>query len=121
MIDFALDQETNDLIFKNFDFFLFDDTNQIMQNLAIRLRFVLGEWFLDITQGVPYFEVFFKKSPNQIQIESILKQEIVNTRGIIELTAFESSFDQAKRIYYVKFSAKSIFGENLIKEMELPA
>lgn len=120
MIDFALDQNTNDLIFRDFDFFLFDDTNQIMQNLAIRLRFVLGEWYLDITQGIPYYEVFFKKAPNQIQIESILKQEIANTRGIVEITSFESAFDARRRVYSVKFSAKSIDGEELIKEMELP-
>lgn len=120
MIDFALEQITNDLIFQDFDFQLFDDTNQIMQNLAIRLRFVLGEWFLDLTQGVPYFEVFFKKAPNQIQIESILKEEIVNTRGIVELTSFESDFDARKRIYSVKFSARSISGEDLLKELEIP-
>lgn len=120
MIDFALDQVSNDLIFKDFDFALFDDTNQIMQNLAIRLRFILGEWYLDITQGVPYYEVFFRKAPNQIQIESILKEEIVNTRGIVELISFESNFDQRKRIYSVKFSARSISGEELLKEMELP-
>lgn len=120
MIDFELDPITNDLVFQNFDFSLVDDTKQIMQNLAIRLRFILGEWYLDITQGVPYFEVFFRKAPNQIQIESILKEEIVNTRGILELTSFESDFDQRRRIYSVKFSARSISGEDLLKAMELP-
>jgi hypothetical protein len=110
MIDFALDPVSNDLVFQKFDFGLVDDTKQIMQNLAIRLRFILGEWYLDITQGVPYFEVFFRKAPNQIQIESILKEEIVTTRGILELTGFESQFDQKRRIYSVKFSARSISG-----------
>lgn len=120
MIDFALDQLTNDLVFKDFDFDLVDDTKQIMQNLAIRLRFILGEWYLDITQGIPYYEVFFRKAPNQIQIESILKEEIVNTRGIVELTSFESDFDARRRLYTVKFSARSISGEELLKELELP-
>lgn len=120
MIDFALDPLTNDLVFKDFDFDLVDETAQIMQNLAIRLRFVLGEWFLDITQGIPYFEEFFIKNPNQIQIESILKQEIVQTRGIVSLTSFEANFDKRRRIFSVRFSARSIDGEELLKEMELP-
>jgi hypothetical protein len=120
MIDFELNPVTNDLIFEDFDFALIDDTKQIMQNLAIRLRFVLGEWYLDITQGVPYFEIFFRKAPNQIQIESILKEEITNTRGILELTSFESNYNSRSRLYSVKFSARSISGEDLIKEMELP-
>lgn len=119
MIDIALDPITNDLVFEDFDFDLVDDTRQIMQNLAIRLRFVLGEWYLDITAGVPYFEVFFIKAPNQIQIESILKEEIVNTRGIVELTSFESDFDTRNRVFSVKFGARSISGEELLKELEL--
>lgn len=120
MIDFALDPLTNDLVFTGFDFALVDEVKQITQNLAIRLRFVLGEWYLDILQGIPYYEEFFRKSPNQIQIEAILKQEIVQTLGIVELTSFESSFDKRRRVFSVKFSARAISGEEILKEMELP-
>ena len=120
MIDFALDPITNDLVFREFDFDLVDDTKQIIQNLGIRLRFVLAEWYLDITQGIPYYEEFFRKNPNQIQIESILKQEIVQTRGIVELISFVADFDKRRRIFSVKFSARSISGEELLKELELP-
>lgn len=120
MIDIALDQDKNDLIIENFDFVLFDEIDQISQNLSIRLKFILGEWFLDITQGVPYFQEFFIKNPNQIHIESILKQEIVQTLGIRELTSFEADFDKQKRIFSVTFGAKAITGEEILKEMELP-
>lgn len=120
MIDFALDPLTNDLVFEDFDFALVDDTRQIMQNLAIRLRFVLGEWFLDITQGIAYYEDVFRKNPNQIQIESIIKQEIVSTRGVVELTSFEADFNKRTRIFSVRFSARTISGEDLQKELELP-
>jgi len=120
MIDIALDPVTNDLVFNDFDFSLVDDTNQIAQNLAIRLRFFLGEWYLDITQGIPYYEFFFIKAPNQIQIESILMEEIVNTRGIVEITKFQADFNKNSRIFSVNFGARSISGEELLKEFELP-
>lgn len=120
MIDIALNPVTNDLVIQDFDFALIDDVPQIMQNLAIRLRFVLGEWFLDITQGIPYYEEIFIKNPNQIQIESVIKQEIVQTRGIVELTSFEADFDKRRRIFSIRFGARSISGEELLKEMELP-
>ncbi len=119
MIDIALDPITNDLVFEGFDFDLVDDTNQIMQNLAVRLRFFLGEWFLDVTQGLPYYQVFFTKAPNLIQVESILKNEILTTRGIVELISFIADFDSRTRIFSVKFSARSISGEELQKELEL--
>jgi hypothetical protein len=120
MIDIALDPVTNDLVFEDFDFALVDDTRQIMQNLAIRLRFILAEWYLDITQGIPYFEFFFVKAPNQIQIESILKEEIVNTRGIVEITRFSADFNTSTRLFSVSFGARSISGEELLKELEIP-
>jgi hypothetical protein len=120
MIDIALDQITNDLIINNMDFVLYDDTKQIMQHLSIRLKFILGEWFLDIFAGVPYFEYFFIKNPNQIQIESILKEEIVTTRGIVQLLSWEADLDKKNRLYKVKFSARSITNETLMKELELP-
>lgn len=120
MIDIALDPVSNDLVLEDFDFNLVDDTKQIAQNLAIRLRFFLGEWYLDITQGLPYYEIFFVKAPNEIQVESALKAEIVNTRGIVELTGFTSTFDARKRLFSVRFSARSISGEELMKELEIP-
>lgn len=120
MIDIGLDPVTNDLVIDDFDFTLLDDTKQIAQNLAIRLRFFLAEWYLDITQGLPYYEIFFVKAPNEIQVESVLKAEIVNTRGIVELTGFSSNFDARRRIFSVRFSARSISGEELMKELEIP-
>ena len=120
MIDIALDQSTSDLKFSNFDFSLFDGIDQISQNLFIRLKFVLGEWFLDITQGIPYYEDIFKKNPNQIIIENVFKQEIVSTRGVEEILSFEADFNREKRIFYVNFSVRVVSGEQLEQEFELP-
>ena len=70
MIDIALDPSTGDLVFENFDLALVSDVDQVAQNLAIRLRFIEGEWFLNIFAGIPYYQYFFIKNPNQIQIEN---------------------------------------------------
>lgn len=120
MIDIAIDQLTGSLEFVNFDFRLIDDTDQIQQNLVIRLKFILAEWYLDINAGLPYFEDFFIKNPNQIRIESVLKAEIVNTEGVVELLSFESAYDDAQRKYSVRFSVRTISGELLQFEEELP-
>lgn len=107
MIDFALDPKTGDLLIENFDFALVSDVDQIAQNLAIRLRFFNGEWFLNILEGIPYYQYFFIKNPNQIQVESFLKDEILNTPGVTELTAFSSDFDGSKRKFTVEFACKA--------------
>ena len=120
MIDIAIDQITGSLALVDFDLKLIDDTDQIQQNLIIRLKFILREWYLDNTQGIPYYEDFFIKNPNQIRIESVLKQEIVNTDGVVELLAFESAYDDQLRKYSVRFSVRTISGEALQIEEELP-
>ena len=97
MIDFALDPKTGDLVFEDFDFALVGGVDQIAQNLAIRLRFIQGEWFLNILAGIPYYQYFFIKNPNQIQVETFLKDEISNTDGIIDITSFSSDFDGINR------------------------
>lgn len=118
MKDLALDPSTGDLIIVDFDAVLLDGVDQISQNLAIRLRFILGEWYLNILAGLPYYEYFFIKEPNQIQIETFLMDEISNTRGVQEITSFSSNFDGQLRKFTVNFACKTIDG-NLEMEQEL--
>lgn len=116
MIDLALDPSTGDLAIVDFDATLVDGIDQIAQNLAIRLRFIFGEWFLNTLAGVPYYQYFFIKNPNQIQVETFLKNEILNTRGVNELTSFSSNFDGFSRNFTVNFACNTIFGVLLMEQ-----
>lgn len=64
----------------------------IVQHLQQRLRMFLGEWFLDFRLGVPYFQQIMVKNPNPIVVDSVLKKEIVNTPGILQLVSFDLDF-----------------------------
>jgi hypothetical protein len=59
------------------------------QHLTQRLRTFLGEWFLDLRRGVAYFQQIMIKNPNPAIVDSVLKKEIINTPGIIQLTSFD--------------------------------
>ena len=104
MIDIELDND-GDLLVTDYDLQLVEEIDQVIQNVAIRLRFFLGEWFLDVFVGVPYLQDFFIKSPNRIRIESVLKEEIIDTDGIDQITAFSSEFQSNLRQFSVNFSA----------------
>ena len=119
MKDLALDPKTGDLAIVDFDAFLVDNVDQISQNLAIRLRFMQGEWYLNINAGVPYYQYFFIKNPNQIQVETFLKDEISNTIGVQEITSFSSDYDGVTRKFTVDFGCKTVDG-NLQISQELP-
>ena len=108
-----------DLLIEDYDLQIIDGLDQTIQELIIRLKFFLGEWFLDIEAGIPYYQDFFIKAPNQIRIESVLKNEILDTPGIIELTSFETEFEDINRKYFVRFGALADEGEFEL-EVSLP-
>jgi hypothetical protein len=103
MIDLKLNEE-NDLEIRDFDLQLIDSIDQVVQNLKIRLKFILGEWYLDITQGIPYYEDIFIKSPNQITVETVFKNEILSTDTVEEITRFRSNFQPNLREFNMIFS-----------------
>jgi hypothetical protein len=119
MIDIALDPTTHDLAIENFDLQLVDGIDQIAQNLNIRLRFFFGEWYLNTLEGIPYYQYFFIKNPNQYQTETFLKETITTTPGVTALTSFASDFDGKTRLFTVKFSAQTVSGDTEI-EVTLP-
>lgn len=110
MNDLAINED-GDLLIANYDLQIVTSLDQTIQELIIRLKFFLGEWFLDTEAGIPYYQDFFVKAPNQIRIESVLKNEILDTPGILELTSFVSDFDEINRKYSVRFGALADEGE----------
>lgn len=119
MNDLALDPTTGDLLIVDFDLAIVSGVDQIAQNLAIRLRFILGEWYLNTLAGLPYYQYFFIKNPNQIQVETFLKDEISNTTGVIQITSFSSAYDGQNRKFSVNFACQTIDG-NLELEESIP-
>jgi hypothetical protein len=119
MIDMGLDPKTGDLLLVESGAVLVDDIDQIAQNLAIRLRFIQGEWYLNVLAGIPYYQYFFVKNPNQIQVESFLKEAIADTNGVLEITDFNSTYDESNRSFGVVFSCRTVSGDIQI-DQELP-
>ncbi len=119
MIDIALDPSTNDLLIVDLGATLVTDIDQIVQNLAIRLRFIQGEWYLNILAGIPYYQYFFIKNPNQIQVETFLKDEISETNGVQEITFFSSDFDGNTRAFTVNFACQAL-DDTITIQLDLP-
>jgi len=114
--DLRLDTVTHDLKIENFDLSIVSGTDVISQRLKIRLEFFRGEWFLDTTVGVPFYEDILVKNPDIPNIETILKAEILDTPGVVELLAFESSFDAQARKLTVTFTVSTDYGTVTITE-----
>lgn len=85
--------------------------NAVAQNLRIRLRFFLGEWFLDQRLGVPYFEQILGRKLKQPLVQEIFKQVIVTTPGVEELLAFALTFDGRTRQLSLTFRVRALSGD----------
>lgn len=109
-LDIGLDPLTGDLAFKDNDLVLVSGSEQLVQNLKIRLRFFLGEWFLDITKGLPFYEDILVKNPNLPDIDNIIKAQITETEDVTELLEYVSDYDPVLRTYSIQFKVRSIFG-----------
>ena len=84
---------------------------QVVQSVRSRLLAYLGEWFLDTSAGVPYFESIFTKPADILETESILKATILQTVGVATLDSFFIDFDSLTRKLSVSFEATTVDGD----------
>lgn len=106
MADLKLDL-TGDLDVTNGEVTLTSGIDSIIQDVAVRLKTFLGEWFLDQRVGIPYFQNILIKNPNLPVIQTIFQQAILETEGVLSITNFEFNFDTASRQLDISFEAKT--------------
>ncbi len=87
----------------------------IRQKLSARFKFFLGEWFLDLRQGVPYYRDVFLKEPNLDVVRSLFRKLIIETPGVLSLVTFTVSYNEARRSMAFAFQAKVDGGEVIVR------
>jgi len=115
MIDLLLATD-HDIDISENDLQLVEGSEQISQNLKIRLLFFAGEWYLDTNMGVPYYSDIFLKSPNVQHVDSVFKSVILDVKGVLDLLAYESNFDPRLRKFTINFTANTSEGVVTISE-----
>lgn len=118
-LDLKLNKDTHDLLITNGDLSLVEKSEQIAQNLKIRLQFFSGEWFLDTTKGLPFYSDILVKNPNIPDVDALIKAEILDTPGVLELLEFISSYTNASRTYSINFKVRVENNEDISIFQEL--
>lgn len=86
------------------------ESEAVAQNVRTRLLLVLGEWFLDTEDGVPYLEKIFIKPEDLAQVEAILKARISETEGVQTLFDFQLLFERSTRSVTITATLQTIYG-----------
>jgi hypothetical protein len=77
----------------------------VRQKLTQRLRFFLGEWFIDRRLGVPYWTRVFISNPDLSLLTSLYRQVILKTRGVGGVENLVLTFDRRTRTLTTSFVA----------------
>ena len=85
-------------------------TNNILQDILQRLRLFQGEWFLDNSIGIPWFQQIFVKNPDVSKIEAIFIDAILSTNGVDSLIEFSLTPNYPNRSFALSFSANTTSG-----------
>lgn len=110
--DIALSRSTHDLVWKGlpdgtFDLVMAEGADAVAQQIKIVLKTFMGEWFLDTTVGIPYFEDILKKNPRSEVVETVLRGKIASVTGVTRVTAFDISIDNRLRTMTINYSAET--------------
>lgn len=102
--------EDNDLIFINGSTPVTSYPVQVVaQRLNIRLKTFYGEWFLNTTYGVEYWQRILGRKTTKAAIDKIFQQQILSEVGVMQITSFSSTFEN--RQYSLSFRVKVQTGE----------
>lgn len=84
---------------------LVDGADAVVQHIKIRLQFFAGEWFLDLREGLPYFQEILVKGPNLGRIRALFRATILETPGVLLVDRLDLDLDSSTRNLDVTFRA----------------
>lgn len=91
----------------NSGIFLIYGGDAIVQGIAEDLKMFMGEWFLDLSNGVPYYrDILGQKGSNKTVIRSVIKARIAQRPGVLEVLSVDIDFVRATRTLNVKWKAR---------------
>lgn len=85
------------------------DAEAVGQDVKTRLQLLQEEWFLDLDAGIPYLQDIAVKPSNVTLAESIIKQCILDTAGVDEITEFAVTYDRDSRVFGVTATLRTIY------------
>lgn len=71
--------------------------DRVAQACNVRLRWWLGEWFLDRSRGVPYLTKLLKKGVGEGTVRAVLRKELLSVADVAQVARMDLSLDKRTR------------------------
>lgn len=98
-----------------------------VQGARARMGLIRGEWFLDQSRGVPYFErdnvptseALLGQPFDIVKIKDAMREAILDTPAITKILELTVDYDNRTRIVSVTWRALTVFGETPTDTLEV--
>lgn len=92
------------------DLMLVSGAQRIAQQIKVTLLAFLGEWFLDVSFGVPYLEQITVKNPRLSVVQTVLRSKVAAVPGVERVREVRLNFDRQRRTLAVTVKADTSEG-----------
>ena len=89
-VDIAINPVTNDIAYSDGKAEYVINADEVIQRVRTCLSRIAGEWFLDITAGVPYFNGQMLGGKDLEYVKLVLRKEILQITGVGEILALNA-------------------------------
>jgi hypothetical protein len=101
-----------DLDCSAYDLKFVSGVERVAQQVTILLRSFLGEWFLDLDYGVPWFQNIIGVKPVNIdEVTNILRARILTVEGMVAIEVLEIDYIEDERRAEIRFQGRATEGE----------
>lgn len=108
-MDIKLDQN-GDVLFLNGESSVTGiGSEDLAQRLQIRLKTFQGEWFMDNTLGVDWWNRVFGKNRNKASVDAIIQTEIMKEPDALQIVNYTSSISSDRK-FTCSFSVRTEVG-----------
>lgn len=97
MSDILLDDTEWDVDITDNNLSLVTRADEVRQHWKQRMQTFFGEWFLDVSRGLPYLQAIYNKQTDINIVRSLLLSQTVGTPGITKVLTFDLTFDRGER------------------------
>lgn len=109
MLDIALNTD-HDLDTGLLDLKLVNGAEQVRQQLLIKLKLWVGEWFLDTDFGTPYLQSILGKQLTLSGAVAAIRKSILEVEGVQQITQFSYTFNNTTRTLSLEFTVSTPYG-----------
>jgi hypothetical protein len=93
--------------------FLVDTPETVTQAVRTRLGLLRGQWFLDTEEGLNTSQILGYGT--QSTYDWAIRERILGTQGVTEITAYDSQFDPDSRALTVQATISTQYGTTTVE------